>query len=278
MTKTRPLTAGQPHAARRDDVADRASQATATVSAKAEIVSTTTQASTTITSDLANKLPIARTIALGGRRSPRASTTITGLGQRAHHDLRRADVRQPLHGGRRRHHRQHPRARRTTSSSRTRSRRRRPRSNGDLGRVRPLPGRRHQHGHEVRRQRVLGLVPHDVHERRLVRDHARERDARPGRPPSATRRRSAARSGRTTSGSSALRAGSTRARRRSDHDAPFTDIPYPHGDDEKRYQGKLTLTPVREPHAHGLVPEDRQDRERTTSIPTAARPRPRRAS
>ncbi len=37
--------------------------ATAVVSAKAEIVSTTTQASTTITSDLANKLPFARTIA-----------------------------------------------------------------------------------------------------------------------------------------------------------------------------------------------------------------------
>ena len=116
------------------------------------------------------------------RSSPRASTRSRASTQQpAHHGLRRADVRQPLHGGRRRHHGQHPR-----DAEQPLHRGRDPGDADvrelDLGRVRPLPGRRHQHRHEVRRQLVLGLVPHDVHERRVVRDHARERAARPGRP------------------------------------------------------------------------------------------------
>lgn len=52
--------------------------ATATVSAKAEIVSTTSQASTTITSEMANKLPIARTIAAEAALSS-GLNTVTSL-------------------------------------------------------------------------------------------------------------------------------------------------------------------------------------------------------
>ena len=61
----------------------------------------------------------------------------------------------------------------------------------DLGGVRALHGRRREHGHEVRRQHVLGLLPHDVHERRVVRDDARERTSRRRTSTRSTRRRSA---------------------------------------------------------------------------------------
>ncbi len=129
------------------------------------------------------------------------------------HDRRRADVRQPLHGRRRRHHGQHPRdaeqpLRRGRDPGDDHERER------DLGRVRPVPGRRHQHGDEVRRQLVLGLVPDDA--RRTTRGaRCRPRRRRASRTcTSATRRPSAGRSGRTTSGSSAPTAPRRRARPR----------------------------------------------------------------
>jgi hypothetical protein len=77
-TKTVNVTAGQPAAV---DVNLTLSgvQASATITAKSEIVSTTTQASTTITSDLTNKLPNTRTIAQAATLSSGVAQ-VTGLG------------------------------------------------------------------------------------------------------------------------------------------------------------------------------------------------------
>ena len=139
----------------------------------------------------------------------------------------------------------------------------------DLGGVRPLHGRRREHGHEVGRQRVQRLVPDDVHERRLAGASRRERGAsrRSSRP--STRRRSAGRSGRTTSGSSARAGTSTRHRTAR---PSITNISYNVGDNEKRYQGKLTLTPVAN---HSFTANYLKVDEKQTNSYVRQHPRPR---
>ncbi len=81
VTKTVSLTAGQP--ATQDAVLALSGISTATtVSAKAETVSTTTQASTTLTSELTSKLPVGRTILASVELSSGLSRT-AGLGNAA---------------------------------------------------------------------------------------------------------------------------------------------------------------------------------------------------
>jgi len=77
LTKSVTVTAGQP-ATLDVNMTLSGVQASATVTAKSEIVSTTTQASTTITSDLTNKLPNTRTIAQAASLSS-GIAQITGL-------------------------------------------------------------------------------------------------------------------------------------------------------------------------------------------------------
>ncbi len=77
ITKTVTITAQQ-QASIEANMALSGVQASATVTAKSEIVSTTTQASTTITSDLTNKLPNTRTIAQAASLSSGVAQ-ITGL-------------------------------------------------------------------------------------------------------------------------------------------------------------------------------------------------------
>ena len=77
LTKTVNVTAGQP-AAVDANLTLSGVAASATVTAKSEIVSTTTQASTTITNDLTNKLPNTRTIAQAAALSSGVAQ-VTGL-------------------------------------------------------------------------------------------------------------------------------------------------------------------------------------------------------
>ncbi len=81
VTKTVKLTAGNP-ATQDAALALSGVSAAATVSAKAETVSTTTQASTTLTTEITNKLPVARTILASVELSSGLSRT-TGLGNAA---------------------------------------------------------------------------------------------------------------------------------------------------------------------------------------------------
>ncbi len=78
ITKTVAITASQ-QASVEANMALSGVQASATVTAKSDIVSTTTQASTTITNDLTNKLPNTRTIAQAASLSSGVAN-VTGLG------------------------------------------------------------------------------------------------------------------------------------------------------------------------------------------------------
>ena len=112
---------------------------------------------------------------------------------------------------------------------------------GRLRGVRALPGRRRAGHHQVRRQRVHRLVPHDLRQRRLGRpDPLPERQPH-GQDAVPTRKRPwAGRSSRTSSGSSGRRAltgnrvttGTTFATARS-----YEDVR-----NQKRFEGKLTFS------------------------------------
>ena len=95
-----------------------------------------------------------------------------------------------------------------------------------------------------------------------------QRDRASSRSTRSTRRRSAGRSGRTTSGSSAP-AGSRTTTDAAQTVAP-TNITYEHGDDEKRYQGKLTLTPFASQTFAVNYLKINQDAERATSSATSS--------
>ena len=135
------------------------------------------------------------------------------------HDLRRDVDREPLHGQRRRHHRQRP-----LDGEQPLHRGRHPGDDDDhvlrLRRVRPLHRRRDQHDHEVGRQHVQRLPPLDAHERQLAgllglpdgrRREPAGRDLRQQGRPDVGSDASAGRSSRTSSGSSSPAATSTRS-------------------------------------------------------------------
>ena len=91
--------------------------------------------------------------------------------EQQHHDGRRAVLREPVPGQRRGREREPARA-----GAQPVHRGRDPGNEGldgqHLRRVRPVQRRRGEHGHEVGRQHVQRIVPHDVQQRRVAGAHA----------------------------------------------------------------------------------------------------------